>query len=234
MAEFLATAGKRGIAPGKTVMLILLLAWPLATVAGSIQVPIGLPLPARMDVTGVRTILITHHVEGDHPHLSLSREMVALLRRMLEKGTGFRILEVEPPNLPEQTVEDLLKNKEFWRTIARRYGADLILSGEILFDTENRSGFISEDYISPVTGQRVRRTRFAEQEAFELGLQVFFFAGETGELSYRDRYDEEALIEGDGVDHLQMFYALMSRLEPDILGILKPRERRETRYLFTD
>jgi hypothetical protein len=187
-----------------------------------------------MDVSGVRTILITHYVEGDHPHLELSQEMVDLLRRTLERETDFKILTVEPPNLPEQTVEDLLKNAEFWRSIGRRYGADLILSGEVLFDTENRSGFVAEDYISPVTGQRVRRTRYAEQEAFDLSLQVFFFSGETGELSYRDRFGEEALIEGDPVDHLHMFNVMMNRLEPEFLGILKPRKRQETRYLFTD
>ena len=120
----------------------------------------------------------------------LSQEMVDLLRRTLERETDFKILTVEPPNLPEQTVEDLLKNVEFWRSIGRRYGADLILSGEVLFDIENRSGFVAEDYISPVTGQRVRRTRYAEQEAFDLSLQVFFFSGETGELSYRDRFGD--------------------------------------------
>ena len=110
----------------------------------------------------------------------------------------------------------------------------LVLSGEVRFETENRSGFVSEDYVSPVTGQRVRRTRFAEQEAFDLMLRVFFFAGETGELSYEDTYNEEALIEGDGVDHLQLFHVLMGRLEPEILGILKSRRRQEIRYLFTD
>ena len=219
-------------AAGVWLALVFLLWSPLA--AGSVQVPIGLPLPSRMDVSGVRTILITHHVEGDHPHLELSQEMVDLLRRILERETDFKILTVEPPNLPEQTVEDLLKNTEFWRSIGRRYGADLILSGEVLFDIENRSGFVAEDYISPVTGQRVRRTRYAEQEAFDLSLQVFFFSGETGELSYRDRFAEEAQIEGDPVDHLHMFYAMMNRLEPEFLGILKPRKRQETRYLFTD
>ena len=207
---------------------------PVAAVARAVPVTIRLPLAARMDVSDVRTILIAKYVEGDHPDLDLSDEMVTLLRRMLEKGTNFRILEVEPPNLPEQTVESLIRNKEFWKTIARRYGADLILSGEVLFGTEDRSGFVSEDYVSPVTGQRIHRTRFTEQEAFDLALRVFFFTGETGELAYQDIFNEGALQEGDGVDHLSMFYALMSRLEPEILGILKPRRRQEVRYLFTD
>jgi hypothetical protein len=223
-------SGLRPVAAG----LALLLAVATPVLAGSVQVPIGLPLPSRMDTTGIRTILVTHYIEGDHPHLELSQEMVDLLRRTLERETNFRILAVEPPHLPEQTVEDLLRNAEYWRTIARRYGADLVLSGEVLFDIENRSGFVAEDYISPVTGQRIRRTRYAEQEAFKLGLQLFFFLGETGELAYRDRFGEEALIEGDGVDHLQMFYAMMNRVEPEFLGILKPSMRRETRYLFTE
>ncbi len=224
--------GRAGVRLAAVLVLCGLL--PLSALARAIPVTIQLPLAARMDVSNVRTILIANYVEGDHPDLALSHELVRLLRRLLEKGTKFRILEVAPPNLPEQTVESLIRNKEFWRTIAQRYGADLILSGEILFGTENRSGFVSEDYVSPVTGQRIRRTRFAEQEAFDLALRIFFFSGETGEIAYQDTFSETALQEGDGVDHLQMFYSLMSRLEPEILGVLKPRKRQEVRYLFTD
>jgi len=33
------------------------------------------------------------------------------------------------------------------------------------------------DEISPVTGQRVRRTRFVEREGFTLNLSLFFLEG---------------------------------------------------------
>jgi hypothetical protein len=200
--------------------------------AGAVRVNISLPLPPRLDAAGAKTILVVHFLANDHPDLDLSGETVKALRRLLEKHTAFRILDVEPPNIPEQNLADLLKNQEYWREIGRRYGADLILSGEVGFGSVDRSGFIEEEFVSPVTGQRIRRTRYAERESFDLDLDLAFFWGASGEVAYQDYYDEDVLYEAKGVDHLQVLYDLVGRLEPDIVGILASRRRSELRYLF--
>jgi len=202
--------------------------------AGVVRVPIGLPLPARLDTTGIQTILVVQFLASDHPDIALSQEMVRLVRRLLEKGTTFRILDVEPPNLPEQNLQDLIQNREFWREMGRRYGADLILSGDLRFETEDLSGFVTEDYVSPVTGQRVRRTRYAERQSFDLNLDFLIFRGATGELAYQDRFQEQTLSEGKTADHFQVLFDLIGRLEPEILGILVGQWRTETRGLFTN
>ena len=202
--------------------------------AGAVEVPIRLPMPSRLDVSGVRTILLTHYLDSDHPDIALSEEMVDQMRRLLEKGTPFRIIDVEPPHLPEQTVEDLLDNTEYWREMARRYGADLILSGRVDFRASDQSGFVQQEYISPITGQRTRRSRYAEREAHGLELEIFLFDGPTGKLAYDDFFTEEAVFEEKGVDSLYVFHGLLTRLESEILGILMPRNRTESRYLFTD
>ena len=202
--------------------------------AGAVKVPIRLPLPSRMDVRGVRTILVTNFLTNDDPDVSMSREMVDALRRLLDTKTSFQILDVEPPNLPEQTLADLVNNKEFWQAIGRRYGADLILSGRIGFDVSDQSGFVEDSYVSPVTGQQIQRTRYTERESFELDLDILFFRGDTGELGYQDPFSEGILFDEKGVDHLSVFFRLLDRLEPEILGILTSHWRTEFRYLFTD
>lgn len=202
--------------------------------AGVVKVPISLPLPARLDTTGVQTVLVVNYLESEHPDIELSSEVIRLLRRLLDKGTTLRVLEVDPPSLPEQNLADLIHNAEYWREVGRRYGADLILSGEVAFETIDRSGFVQEDYVSPVTGQRVRRTRYAERESFELKLDLLIFRGATGELAFQDRYQEEALFEGKSTDAFQVLFDLIGRLEPDILGILTGRSRQETRNLLKD
>jgi len=206
--------------------------WPAD--AGVVRVPISLPLPARMDTAGIQTILVVQFLASDHPDIAISQEMVRLVRRLLEKGTPFRILDVEPPNLPEQNLQDLIQNREFWREMGRRYGADLILSGDLRFDTEDLSGFVTEDYVSPVTGQRVRRTRYAERQSFELNLDLLIFRGATGDLAYQDRYQEQTLTEGKTADHFQVLFDLIGRVEPEILGILVGQRRTETRGVFTN
>ena len=219
--------------PAPAIGLALALAVSPA-LAGAMRVNINLPLPPRLDASGVQTILVVRFLANDHPDITLSEEMVDALRAALEKHTPFRILDVEPPNIPEQNLGDLLRNKEYWQEIGRRYGADLILSGEVGFESADRSGFIREDYVSPVTGQRLQRTRYAERESFDLALDLVFIWGKSCELAYQDTYDEEALYDEKGADHLQVLYDLVSRLEPDIVGILTSRWRSEVRYLFTD
>lgn len=213
-------------------VVALLLATGTLASAGVIRVNISLPLPPRLDASGVQTILVVNFLSNDHPDINISAETVKVLRRLLEKHTSFRILDVDPPNIPEQNLADLLRNSEYWREMGRRYGADLILSGEVNFQAVDRSGFIQEDYVSPVTGQRLRRTRYAERESFELTLDLVFFWGNSGEVAYQDYYSEEALMEEKGYDHLQVLYNLVERLEPDIVGILAARRRNEVRYLF--
>ena len=48
------------------------------------------------------------------------------LRSQYHKGSSLEVLDVTPPPaIPEQTVEDLLENREFWRHLGREYRADL-------------------------------------------------------------------------------------------------------------
>jgi len=216
------------------IATVLLALAPGAVLGGSVKVSINLPLPPRLDTSGVQTILVVHFLANDHPSIPLSDEIVELLRSTLKKHTGFRILDVDPPNIPEQNLEDLLRNREYWQEIGRRYGADLIVSGEVYFGSVDRSGFVQEDYVSPVTGQRLRRTRYAERESFDLSLDLVFFWGKSGEVAYKDVYDEEALYDERGTDALSVLHALVTKLEPDIIGILTPRWRSDVRYLLTD
>jgi hypothetical protein len=202
--------------------------------AGVVKVSISLPLPARLDTTGVQTILVVNYLENEHPDINLSNEVVRLLRRLLAKGTTFRVLDVPPPNLPEQNLADLIHNREYWREVGRRYGADLILSGQVDFEVVDQSGFVQEDYVSPVTGERVRRTRYAERESFGLKLDLLVLRGATGDLAYQDHYEEDALFEGKSTDHFQVLFDLVGRLEPEILGILTGHSRQETRYLLNE
>jgi hypothetical protein len=50
--------------------------------AGTVHVQVTLPLPERIDMTGISNILVTRLVlENDNPKVDLNREMVSLLRR---------------------------------------------------------------------------------------------------------------------------------------------------------
>lgn len=199
-----------------------------------ISVPVKIPVAEKLDMRGVNRVLVAAFLQSEHPTIRLKEEIVRVLRADLRKHTALEVIEAEAPELPAQNLDTLLKNASFWRSIAERSGADLVVSGAVKFESFDRSGYVQEDYVSPVTGERKRRTRFAEREGFTLELNLYFFRGSSGELIYEDSFSEDSIQEGASADHLTVFFDLTARLEPEIVGIVSPRQREEQRYLFTD
>ena len=199
------------------------------------DVKVTLPIPERIDMTGIDTILVTRLVLlTDNPKVDLNREMVGLFKRELRKKTPLRVLDVEPPPLPEQSLDELTANAAFWKEMGEKYGADLILTGSLGYDVSDRSSFVQEDFISPVTGQRIRRTRFADREGFEMHLHLYFLRGRSGKLVYDDKFTEDTTMEGRGNDPLTALFTMFDHIESDVMGIVAHKEKTETRTLFTD
>jgi hypothetical protein len=203
--------------------------------AKTIRVTIAVPMPSRIDMEGLHKVLVTRfRVEKETPEIDLNHETVAVLRRELRKKTNLEILDVEPPPLPEEPFADLLANTGFWRKLAEGHGADLVLSGEVGFQISDRSGYVQQDQISPVTGQRVRRTVFVNREGFDINLHLFFIRGSTGKILYEDRFTGENTVSGGSNDRLAAFYTLFEQIEDDVLGIVGPARKTAQRSLFTE
>jgi len=217
-----------------SAVLSFALAAPPGLAGGVVEVGVELPVPARINTRFVKTILVAQFLAPEHASVDVGKEFVRFVRRELHKGTQFEILDVEPPALPEQPIEDLLKNDVFWRHLGEEYGADLIVSGRAVFTTADRSAFVTEDIISPVTGQKIRRTRFAEREEYALEANLWFFKGANGAFLYEDTFHDRQVYEGKSNDALQIFYNLAERLTPDLVGVVAPQKRTEVRYLFEE
>ena len=229
-------AAPRRVLRGLCAAVSLLIAGECLPVgAGVIRVTFRVPTPERIDMTGIQRVLVTRFiVDEEMVEFDLNREMVTLLRRELHKGTNLEILDVEAPPLPEQPLPDLLANTGFWRRLAESHGADLVIAGKIGFEVEDRSGFVQRDVISPLTGQRIRRTRFVDREAFILELNLFFVRGSTGRLLYEDHFTGEEVFTGLSNDKLSSLFMLFEQFEEDILSILMPGSKTVQRSLFTN
>lgn len=202
--------------------------------AGVIEVQVRLPMPQKIDVTGLRRVLVGGFRAGDNPDLDIDVEYVKFLKGLLKRRSSFEVVDADAPPLPEQELADVVKNAAYWKRIAQRFSADLIVAGVVDFERNDKSGFVQEDIINPTNGQRYRRTRYAEREAFNLAATHYFFKGATGELLYEGKLTEESMYEGRGNDALSALFQLAERMSPEIMGVLMPREKSETRYLFTE
>ena len=203
--------------------------------AGTATVEVTLPVPERVDMTGIDTILVTRVVlMNDNPKVDINRETVNLLKKELRKRTRLHVLEVEAPPLPEQPLDELARNADFWKDMAAKYGSDMILTSSLKYEITDRSTFVTEDRISPVTGQRIRQTRYADREGFTMEFHVYFLRGRDGVLLYDDKFSEDTTLEGKGNDPLTALFTMFQHVEPDMFSIIASNQKVESRVLFTE
>ena len=165
--------------------------------------------------------------------LDINHELVRFLRSEFRKRSGLDVLVVTPPPaVPEQTLADLIANREFWKHLGREYGADLIVSGLVGYTRRDSSGFRDLDVISPTTGQKVRRSQFVEQEQFSYELDIIFMDGASGTLRFQDRLQRAAVYRGAQNDPITAFYELSESIAADVLAIVKARTREDIRVIF--
>lgn len=200
-----------------------------------VRVTLSVPVPERIDMTGVKRILVTRLiVDQEVSEFDLGKEVVTAIRRDLHLKARLDMIDVDPPSLPEQPLQELLANTGFWRRMAEQYEADLIITGQTSFKVTDRSGYVQVDTVSPMTGQRIRRSQFVEREAFILDLRLFFLRGSTGELLDEDHFNGEDTYKGHGTDRLGGMFDLYEQMAEDIRGIVAPGWRQVQRNLFTE
>ncbi len=199
----------------------------------TVRVNIGLPVPPRLDIGGMESVLIASFLAEETTFLDVNRELTRFMRSEFRKRTSLVVREVVPaPAIPEQSIEDLLANADFWKRVAREYDADLIVSGLVSYDRQDVSGFRDVDMVDPRTGQKVRETRFVEAEEFSYSLDVFFMDGASGTLLFRDRMRQGAVFPGSQNDPITAFYELTEAMADDVLGVITSRTRMEDRVIF--
>jgi len=207
---------------------------PTSKLKGKTQrVDVVVPIPPRIELDGIDTLLVASFLTDESALLDVNDELARFLRAEFRRRSRLEVLDiVPPPAVPEQRIEDLINNHEFWQHLGKEYGADLVVSGIAKFGREEVSGFEDVDVISPTTGQKVRETRFVEQEEFSYGLDLLFMDGRTGKLRFRDRLRRAVRYRGLANDPLQAFYELSQLLSDDIVAVVSTRMRVESRMIY--
>jgi len=198
-----------------------------------VEVTVALPLPPRLKLDGVKTILVASFLVNDSALVDVNRELVRFLRNEFRKHTAFTIQPVmPPPAIPEQTLDEMAKNAAFFRWLGHEHSSDVIVTGAMRYTRRDASGFEDVDYVSESTGQRVRRSQFVEREEFTFELDVLYFQGASGELLFRDRLRRQAIFHGLANDPISAFYELGNSIASDVLSVVASRTRTDVRLLF--
>jgi hypothetical protein len=234
-------ARRRGIRTAAAAFLGLILAVsPL--LAGVSQVRLKLPLKPRLPLRGNEKIALAPFLvvtEADKSkdkrlqNVDLQAEFHRFLKKQVERKTKLEVTEADL-KLPTQNLSELGRAAEFWKSVGASTGAEIVVSGSLEFRVEDRSGYKTEEYVSPINNQTYYRQVYVEQTGFVFDIVFLVFDGRTGEKILQDEFKDFRQTGGRRADELQGLFENLFSLENQILNLFVAREREADRYIFTD
>ena len=234
-------------APARLAALaaILLAALAAAPAAADVEVRLKLPMRARLDLTGMRSLSTLPFIvvgrEGSQTmerlrgtSIDVQEEFERYLLKVLRRETGLQILESGPVDYPSYDLDVLEHDQAFWRAMGERTQADLLVAGSLDFDIQDKSGYRTEEYISPYDGRSYYRQVLVENTGFEYDIVLMVFDGRTGDVLYTDNFKDFKQFEGERADPLRGMFENLVSLEDRILNVFTQKTVEATRVLLTD
>jgi hypothetical protein len=224
---------------GSLAIALVLLTAPLWGAA--VEVRLKLPQKARLDLQGRRTLTIAPFLvvtqEGQERmrsrNIDIQAEFERYLTKTLRRQTDLKLIEAPAVDYPTFDLTQLAREVDFWRAVGERTQADLILAGGLDFDIQDRTGYRTEEYISPFNGRQYYRQVLVEQTGFEYDILMQVYDGKTGELLYTDNFKDFQSFDSDEADPLTGMFENLYSLEDRIVGVFTQKEVEATRVLFT-
>ncbi|MGE0638661.1 MAG: hypothetical protein AB7G12_10200 [Thermoanaerobaculia bacterium] len=209
----------------------------------AVEVKLRLPVRARIDLANRRTIapapfiVVTREGSGERPgggNLNIQREFERYLVKVLRRETQLKILDAGPVDYPSYDLDVLSKNRDFWRALGDRTQADLIVAGSLDFDVQDKSGYRTEEYVSPYDGRVYYRQVLVEQTGFDYDILMMVFDGKTGDRLFFDNFKDFKQFEGESADPLRGMFENLISLEDRIVGVFTQKTVETSRYLLTE
>lgn len=228
----------------RAAALLVALAVAAPALGGVDQVKLRLPLKPKLPLRGNERIalapfiLVTDAEKAKDKRLQnvdVQAEFHRFLKKQLEKKTKFDVIETPADvKLPTQNLQDLARAQEFWAAVGTQTSAELIVSGSLEFRVEDRSGYKTEEYQSPIDGRTYYRQVYVEQTGFVFDIVFLVLDGHTGERLLQDEFKDFRQTGSKQRDELSGLFENLFSLENQILNTFVPRDREAERYIFTD
>src|SRR5581483_5941760 len=216
---------------------------PLAAVAGVLEVKLKLPLKPKLQITGDEKIVIAPFVIANNGEkkndraskVDVQSEFQRYLRKQLTKSTKLKLVDLPAGvRLPGANMKALESNRDFWRDLGARTGADYIVSGIVDFDINDKSGYRTEDYVSPADGRTYYRQVLVETTGFVFDIDIAVFNADSGEKVLEDNFRDFKEFDQRNYDEILGLFENLRSLETQLVGIFVPQETSAARYVFTE
>ena len=234
-------AGRRTAGLPAVALALLALVVVAGAAHAAVEVRLKLPQKARLDLQGRETITVAPFLvvsqEGDGSRVrndvDVQAEFDRYLVKTLRRETELKVIEAPRIDYPTYDLSQLAREQDFWAAIGERTQADLVLSGGLDFDMQDRTGYRTEEYVSPYNGRTYYRQVLVEQTGFEYDILLQVYDGRTGELLYTDNFKDFQSFATDRADPLRGMFENLYSLEDRLIGVFAEKEVEATRVLFT-
>jgi hypothetical protein len=221
-----------------TIPILLAVAVPAA--AQTVRVKLKLPVRPVLDLQGrdvlVAAPFIVVRQEGESAfrgrQVNVQEDFQRYLLKVLRRDTELQVKPLEQLEYPSYDLDLLSRDRDFWRALGERTGADVILTGSLDFDIQDRSGYRLEDYVSPFDGRTYYRQVLVEETGFEFDILMHVYDGRTGDLLLSDNFKDFKTLGGAGADPVAGMFQNLYALEDRIVGIFTQKDVEATRVLF--
>lgn len=227
----------------KAIILAAMLVLPVSLIAGVDEVALKLPVKAKLPMSpdqklGIAPFLVVAtDVDAKRDRagkVDVQTEFQRYLKKEIRKETKVKLVDVPQTRLPGTTMKDLEANRDYWKGLAAASGADFILSGVIDFDVQDKSGYRTEEYVSPVDGRTYYRQVLVESTGFVFDIVVAVFNGDTGEKVLEENFRDFKEFDQRNYDEILGLFENLRSMETQLVGIFASQERKATRFLFTN
>jgi hypothetical protein len=214
---------------------------PVIALAGVTEVKLKLPLKPKLSISGGEKIAIAPFVIANREKkndraskVDIQAEFQRYLKKQLTKSTKLRLVDVPQTRLPGTTMKALEADRDFWRNLGAQTGADFIVSGVIDFDVNDKSGYKTEEYVSPADGRTYYRQVLIETTGFVFDIDIAVFNADTGEKVLEDNFRDFKEFDQRNYDEVLGLFENLRSMETQLVGIFVPQETSATRYVFTE
>jgi hypothetical protein len=215
---------------------------PVIASAGVLEVKMKLPVKPKLQISGDEKIAIAPFVivsDGEKradraAKVDVQSEFGRYLRKQLNKSTKLQIIEVPATRLPGTDMKTLEADRDYWKALGAQTGADFIVTGLVDFDVNDRTGYKTEEYVSPLDGKTFYRQVLVETTGFVFDIDIAVFDADTGEKVVDENFRDFKEFDQRHYDEILGLFENLRALETQLVGIFVSQETSATRYVFTD
>jgi hypothetical protein len=213
-----------------------------AAAADVMEVKLLLPVKPKLQIVGDEKVAVAPFIiaaKGEKKSdraakVDVQSEFNRYLKKQLVKSTKLHVLDVPPTRLPGGDIKSLSEARDYWKQLGAQTGADFIISGIVDFDINDKSGYKTEEYTSPVDGRTFYRQVLVESTGFVFDIDLAVFNADTGEMVLEENFRDFKEFDQRNYDEILGLFENLRALETQLVGIFVAQETAGTRYVFTE